>query len=234
MNTHSPEFTRVYRQALTLLARGKWNEAIAPFSSLAAVRPEDPGIQVGLGWCFLSTDRHEEAEAAFRRGLSHEPGNVTALLGLSTVLMRLGDYFEAASQVEKALKLEPSNPELLLIRVATLLGTGRRKAASLLVRRLLEGQSGLDEGLYKLGMSLFHSGQFTHSADMARVCLKHHPRDVDFMALLGASEIRDGLVEAGMEILDQVLEAEPEHLFARRERDRARRVEEGLGDFLPD
>jgi Flp pilus assembly protein TadD len=234
MNTHSSEFTRVYRQALTLLARGKWDEAIEPFSSLAAVRPEDPGIQVGLGWCYLSTDRPDEAEAAFRRGLSCEPDNVTALLGSSTALLRLEDYFEAASQVEKGLKLEPRNSELLLIRVATLLGTGRRKAASFLVRRLLESETGLDRGLLNLGLSLFHSGQFTHSGEMARLCLKHQPDSVDFLALLGASEIRDGLVQSGMETLDRILELAPGHPFACRERDRARRVEEGLGDFLPD
>jgi Flp pilus assembly protein TadD len=203
MENHSMDFSRAYRQALNLLTRGEWTEAIGSFSTLATVSPEDPGIQVGLGWCLLSADRHAEAEASFRRGLTREPRNVTAILGLSLSLLRMGDYFEAAGQIEHGLKLEPCHPEFLLARVAALLGTGRRKAASHLVRRLLAEDIDLGRSLSKLGRSLFDSGQFTHAAEIARICLRHRPKDAELLALLGASEIRDGQVDAGAKSRDR-------------------------------
>jgi len=118
MDARSTQFTQVYRQALSLLAEGHWEEALAPFSSLARSRPADPGIQTGLGWCLLSTDRFREAEQAFRQVIRLEPGNVIAIVGLVTALLRTGDYFEASSQAERGLELEPGNPELRLARVA--------------------------------------------------------------------------------------------------------------------
>jgi tetratricopeptide (TPR) repeat protein len=97
-------------KARLLALDGQWHNAAGVLDSAAEaelgmgyVEPprllQQPLLQC-LGWVYLHMGRYDAATEAYRKDLSHHPGNGWALLGLSQALMRSGHSVEAAEARE--------------------------------------------------------------------------------------------------------------------------------------
>jgi predicted O-linked N-acetylglucosamine transferase (SPINDLY family) len=66
------------------------------------------------GLSAMQDEKWTQAEAALKQSLSYMPGRVSTLINLSTTLLKLKKYEEAAIVISKILAQDASNPEALL------------------------------------------------------------------------------------------------------------------------
>ena len=102
----------LYTRGLLRVELGQVDGAVADFSHVVRLRPEDPTALNALGFTLADlTDRHDEAYELIRRALSAEPENAAILDSMGWVLFRLGRGGEALPYLERALARQ-HDPEI--------------------------------------------------------------------------------------------------------------------------
>jgi eukaryotic-like serine/threonine-protein kinase len=112
------------------LAQGEWLSARPDLERAAKLRPEHGPTQATLGWCLAKLGHHDLAQAALAKAerSDFKPAGLYALRGFSYVQVR--DDAEAATALDKALELDPSNRVALINRsqLALIQAMGRIEA----------------------------------------------------------------------------------------------------------
>ena len=65
--------------------QGHWSDAIFRFRVVHYLQPDYPKLHYNLGCCYLRTNQHAKAKAAFIQALTHKPNDVDALFMLSAL-----------------------------------------------------------------------------------------------------------------------------------------------------
>ena len=117
----------VVKDAESLVAQGKYLEALARYELAEAAAPNDATIALGRGNTELASGRYVAAEASIRRAIATEPGVLLAKMDLRKVM---GD--ERLQTIVRELKLiavdekSGSNAPVLLAYIAYHTGNGSR------------------------------------------------------------------------------------------------------------
>jgi tetratricopeptide (TPR) repeat protein len=98
-------------QAALLLGEGKVPEALAFLEGQNASMAKDPSLAYFLGEALRRSGKAVEAEAAYRRALSLDPGTGRAFLGLARLAELRGDVPEAINLYSQALAASPDLSE---------------------------------------------------------------------------------------------------------------------------
>ncbi len=112
----------------------------------------------GLGWTYHLALKKEDALAQFTHCLTLEPENIDCLRGKSSVILSQGDGTQARIWLDKALRIDDDDPEVLVTDAIWKLSQGEISKASrqlgLVVQRFPK------EGRYRLpyGEALLKSG----------------------------------------------------------------------------
>lgn len=85
--------------------------ALAKARALATARPADARVQALLGDALYRRGDFEEAEAAYRRGVTLDDGCAAAHYGVGRILRTVGRYGDAAGFFHRAAALEPEDPK---------------------------------------------------------------------------------------------------------------------------
>ncbi|MCH2184496.1 tetratricopeptide repeat protein [Myxococcota bacterium] len=102
----------------SLLAQGRFQEAIPVLEAAIVLQPEAPIGWLNLGRAYLNVDRASDAELGFRRALEFDPRNLHANWYLARVLASQGDKEQSHALYEKAAKLaEQRGQKEWLIRI---------------------------------------------------------------------------------------------------------------------
>jgi tetratricopeptide (TPR) repeat protein len=103
--------TRARLELCQLLVRHKESTlAEAELVSLAANIPEhDSELHAKVGDLFQQIGDLQRALNEYHQALTWAPGNLTALIGAGMVSFKLGDYSEAASDLERGARADPEN-----------------------------------------------------------------------------------------------------------------------------
>lgn len=126
-----------------LIARGRFDEALAACKALDAVTASMPETYVHVGNTYLRLRRWDDAERAFRRAIEAHPDSAEAHLGLSTVALRKGQNQQAADSALRAAGLIYSLPRAHLNLGIALARSGDGPAAA----RALELSLRLNPGM---------------------------------------------------------------------------------------
>lgn len=118
---------------------GQREQALAAFRAAARFSPSDSRAHYNLGVCLQEAlagaeavtraALSAEAQAAFERALSLDPGNAQVLYGFATLHSENGDHARAAELVEAALRLRPDWSDAWNNLGNHYEGLGRREAA---------------------------------------------------------------------------------------------------------
>jgi DNA-binding SARP family transcriptional activator/tetratricopeptide (TPR) repeat protein len=88
--------------------RGNREEAINLRRAILAEFPDDPTVWPAIGYDYLRLGRHVEAAAAYRRQLTRDPNDATALVNLALVLDGPGQLDESIRTYRRAFALLPA------------------------------------------------------------------------------------------------------------------------------
>ncbi len=100
-------------------------EAEQAFRKALDIEPELPDVLSNLGLSLCRTQRLEEAEQVLRQAVALDVRYGVAWHNLALVHRQRGDRRQLLGALEKAVDLQPANPEFRLFRALTLLEEGR-------------------------------------------------------------------------------------------------------------
>ncbi len=112
-----------FQLALTYVAQGRLDDAVAKMESVAAYNPLDVGVQFQLGVLYLKRGQDgdlSKAQAAFENTIKLSPEYSNAHWFLSSIYEGQGDLARAVQEVETVLELNPGN-DLVEARLQKLL-----------------------------------------------------------------------------------------------------------------
>jgi len=90
-----------------------FEKAVEAYKARIAVNLDDAGSYFGLGRSLNKLNRDEEAKKALLAAVEKSPENVTYIIALGAILMKLAQYPAAIVQLKLELELDPDNPEAL-------------------------------------------------------------------------------------------------------------------------
>ncbi len=130
------------RQAESLLARGRYADAIPLYQELVRALPGNPGLLLNLGIAEHMAGRDREAAATLGEVLRVEPNHGPALAICGASYLRLGDPAKAVGFLERALRVMPQDNEVLPMLADAALMSGKFGTASSALRALSKVQPG--------------------------------------------------------------------------------------------
>src|SRR5262249_33442546 len=103
----SADDPQIMPQALALMRRQRYDEALPLLQLAASLSPDAPRTVALLGVCLAEPNMLEPALVALRRAVTLDPNNPRAYYNLGTLLERAGKPEEARWTYERALALDP-------------------------------------------------------------------------------------------------------------------------------
>ena len=118
------EFYRMENQAVELMTKGRFGEAIAVWREALGMDPSDGKAHLNLGYSLGQTGRLREALAEYRRACDLSPDDPIAFADLALALRLDGKPDEAISNYRKSLALDAANAGVQADLGAMLSGKG--------------------------------------------------------------------------------------------------------------
>lgn len=140
----SPGMQRTLQTVIDSIAAEDWAEGSSIITRPPAEQAEifeeiEAGIYARNNLAMLLVEENRDLDKALRlvdECLAVVPDEVNLLDSKAQVLLALGRFSEAEAELLKAIRLQPSNPTLLLTAAQILAGSGRNEEADQLVNRV--------------------------------------------------------------------------------------------------
>jgi TolB-like protein/Tfp pilus assembly protein PilF len=141
------------------LDSGRSEQAEAVYGGLAAGRPDDADVFIGLGYAYLEQGQREDAERSLRKAIEVEPGYWQAHSALGNYFFRLGRAEDAIGAYRKATELAPGSASAFSnLGAALLLAVRLDEAAAAFEKSLAIEPS--RSALTNLGILYYFLGRF--------------------------------------------------------------------------
>ncbi len=159
---------------LSLLQTRIWDSARTLFSNTLTLYPQSVAARSALATMDKNEGRYEQAIKLLRDGLGYGD-NAQLRMSLGTVYAKIGRVEDAADQFNRALTLEPDNPEPL-VALGVLDEYNKKTAdAKEKYRRAVEMDSSYVSARNKLGSLLLEEGNIADADVQFRAALQWNP-----------------------------------------------------------
>lgn len=101
------QFEASFLMGEALRSLERYREALKPLEVAAALRPQDVGVAIALGWCYKRTHRLAQAIDALERAERHNPEDSLLHYNLACYWSLAGNASKALDELTTALELEP-------------------------------------------------------------------------------------------------------------------------------
>ena len=175
---------------------GKPGPAMRDAERAAQVAPDEAGVWVELGQCYLLDPRRvRDSIAASRRALELDPRSARATHNLAAALDNSGDHTAALAVATQALELAPGDLTYTQTKACVLLHLDRAADAMPLLETVERGRPDHFEAQYNLACGLAKTGQLDRAVGHVEravalvppnhraAFLAHVPNDADLAAL---------------------------------------------------
>ena len=136
----------LYRRSTCLSQLKKFPEAVAAWNKYIEATGHDARGYSNLGFCYELAGRLDEAEAAYKNGIDHDPKSVPCRTNYGLMLARIGRTAQATLQLQAVL----SPPEVHYNLASVLEHQGRKEAAKAEYRQALELDPEFEEAQSRL------------------------------------------------------------------------------------
>ena len=161
-----PEALALKGEALSMM--GQYELALEMFNAAFRAHPKDPDLMSGRAIVYMALGKIEQADADWRRQLELLDAQRTS--ARACIALRLADYATAATEFERALQKEPTDPYWKLYRLTAL-------------RRLCkpaEMAAVPAEGAWPVPLIELHGGRLTADAVLQRADNEHRRAEAAF------------------------------------------------------
>lgn len=186
---------RLFVEGQAARKAGRFDEAIARFSKVVALDPDDVDAQVELGGVLIARQRFADARAAFAKALAKTPEYGDARLGLARIAYYEKRTADAAREIGLLLAREPKNREALRLRVQIARAAAELDAAAEKAKRDLEAArielakqqaQAAERRRTEEATALRKAGKFTAAEAIYRSLLQSRPKDADLLVSAGS------------------------------------------------
>lgn len=197
-------------------------------SWLVETEPEAPRSFLALADAEGQLERHEEAEAALRRGLIEHPDDLTLYGALARGRRERGDREGEVAIYREVLGAHEAHHATLLAKADAELALGRGDDARATLEEVEREHPRDVRTLLRLGFLDFEQGEFGAASTRFRRALEQQPEQDEVAYFLAVSLRRDGQDEEAAAILEQI---GPEHPRFSDARTQLASQAEKAGDF---
>ena len=190
------------------LAAGNVNQANSTYADLIRVAPRSAAGYMGLTTALMVSGNLEAAAKVMQPYLAIDPTSIEAQRLVAEIALRRRQYAEA---VAIARNLQRQYPKLAIgnILEAQIESAQGRQEAAIAALRLSVDKDSPDAAPVLLHEALLRTDKTALAAEFAAGWLKKHPKDSQFMAYLGDTELDRKNWDAAMRHYDNVLAIDP-------------------------
>jgi len=191
------------------LARNDHENAMTFYSRAVDLGRTDENIFNDLGVALLELGLHQKAQAAFQSALDQKPEFAPAHVNMAqclTVQSRLQDAF---LHLQKAVKINPGNPEYLRSLGLILDSLGRFDEAISWLNKAVEINPGFAEGYNSLAIALSNAGRLKESLEAHRLTLQLQPDEPGSYRNLALSHASLGQFDEALASAEQATNMAP-------------------------
>jgi tetratricopeptide (TPR) repeat protein len=103
----------------------QFDAAIAAYKKSLEISPKNADARIALGDAYLRRDQRQEARAEYSKMITAFPDRALPLYRYADACLKIGDFAEAATAAEKALKIDPQELKARFVRGQALMRLGR-------------------------------------------------------------------------------------------------------------
>jgi tetratricopeptide (TPR) repeat protein len=194
--------------------QGDLNGAVGVAEELSALEPLDLFAKMGLGMLYISTGNYPGADSVFSLVLEEDPENIEARLNRGRVNLQMEELEEARADFEKVIALSDSLPDGWRDLALTYVSWDSTEKAIEILRRGLEKVSDRFPLYYFLAITLHRQGNYLQAVEPLERAQEIHPQDTGVRLLLAEVYEYTGRTDKALEILEDLVENDPENATA--------------------
>ena len=120
--------TKTFDEGVQLSNGGQHEPAIAKFNEAIAIIPTCYNCYNNIAFSYTALKDYAKAEEAYKKSIEVKPEDAAAYVGLAGIYFNTGKAADAQPLVEKAVTIDPNNPDAHYIYGMTLVATDAAKA----------------------------------------------------------------------------------------------------------
>ncbi len=195
----------------TLVQNGKLDEAVATFTHVTRIKPDDVDAFNDLGGALLLLGRRDEALVALERAVVLAPQRAEMHNNLGNAQRSLGRSPDAIASYERALALDPAYAAAHDNLGAELAEAGQAQEALTHFEAALRIEPKNAVALNNLGNALRTLGRVEEAMVRHREALRLKPEFSDARGSLGYDLVLAGRAAEGLPLLEQAVRERPDH-----------------------
>jgi tetratricopeptide (TPR) repeat protein len=185
------------------------DEAITRLSRAVELDPDHDGAWTALGYAYEAKRQPDEAVAAYRHAVQSNPDNPTFVERLGDLLIRLGRFAEAQSEIESLTEVAPRDARLWTKLGAVYYEQKLWDKAADAFRRAVLLESNNLRARYFLAASLMEGGHDDDARIELERILRLDPRSIDARVQLGFLHGRAKRYDEAIAVLREAVNLEP-------------------------
>jgi protein O-mannosyl-transferase len=208
----SPNKARTHSNfAMTLIFKGKLDEAIVHFSKAVELSPDVPIVHINLGHAYMQKGIIDEAIVQFKEAIKANPFFAESYQNLAQAMEKSGKPEEALKYYTEALKMEPTNVEVLNNISKTLTSQGRYDEAMKYLFSSLNYSPDNAETFNAIGNVLQMQGKNEDAKKQYFAAIQKNGYYSEAYYNLGMTFIKQGRVIEGTEYLEKAVSLSPDY-----------------------
>ena len=188
--------------------------ALENLARLQNENPENARLYVLAGIAHMGLGEKDLAEAAFSRAVELDPMAADARLNLAQLKVTNGD-FEAAKGLLEQVLAQQSNHYPAMLELASLAGRkGDVKLQASWLEKAVAAQPALTGPRRALALLYLNTQQPLKALETAQPALEADPNSVDFLGIVGQSELQAGKTEESIKTFQRLVNVAPQTVEA--------------------
>ena len=220
----------VFDQAIALIGSGDLVGAEARCRAALAEYPRDVNMLALLGALLIKLERAEEAEATLRQVIAEAPTFAKPYEDLGHLLMQKNRAPEALPVLERATHLDPTLEKAWFTLGRALAMQGRGAEADAAFERSFALSP--ERRLMALAAEHQKEGRNDEAEHLYRRILRHNPRNVDALRLLGLIALHAERADEAESLLEKAIALAPDFIAAIIDLGRLRKEQDRYGAAL--
>lgn len=182
----------LFRAGEESLQAGRFEQAVACFEKLLALRPEDAQVHSRLGVAHISSGQAEKAIACFRDAIARDASFLPAYQNLALALCEAHRLEEAQAVCRQGLEIDPACVPVYLVQAKILNLAGQSEAAEGVLQKALEIEPGHPDVRGNLGTVQALLGRREEAVENLEKALAAQPLNVSYHRSLASFKKYEG------------------------------------------